>query len=79
MATKDEIIERQQKTSFLLGVCVFAMIVICVLILVNIPSSNNQITSDNRTVMLGNCIFPLKLYNNMTALQIENASIICYK
>jgi hypothetical protein len=48
-------------------------------------SNNNSTTPTNyttipaNTIRIGNCIFPLKLYNNMTAPQIENATLICYK
>ena len=46
------------------------------------PNSNtpsNYTTIPTNSIKIGNCIFPLKLYNNMTAPQIENATLICYK
>ena len=39
----------------------------------------NYTTIPANSIRIGNCIFPLKLYNNMTAPQIENATLICYK
>jgi hypothetical protein len=39
----------------------------------------NYTTMPTNSIRIGNCIFPLKLYNNMTAPQIENATLICYK
>ena len=44
----------------------------------SIPVSNFSTMASN-FIKIGNCIFPLKLYNNMTAPQIENATLICYK
>ena len=58
----------------LLIVCALALVVIIGLILLI-----NALPPNTTTITLGNCIFPLKLYNNMTASQIENATLICYK
>jgi hypothetical protein len=58
----------------LLIVCAIAFVVIIGLILLAKALSVNT-----QTITMGNCIFPLKLYNNMTAQQIENATLICYK
>ena len=45
----------------------------------NSTTPTNYTTIPANSIRIGNCIFPLKLYNNMTAPQIENATLICYK
>jgi hypothetical protein len=45
----------------------------------NSTTPTNYTTMPSNSIKIGNCIFPLKLYNNMTAPQIENATLICYK
>ena len=64
---------------------IFSIILFALGITIPIPfSTHNSTTPSNYTtipansIRIGNCIFPLKLYNNMTAPQIENATLICY-
>lgn len=54
----------------------------CGLVLVLIVLSLSTINANppnNNVITMGNCLFPLKLYDNMTVSQIENATLICYK
>ena len=54
--------------------------IICGLVLIVLSLSTIKANPPNNNVVtMGNCLFPLKLYDNMTVSQIENATLICYK
>ena len=67
--------------AFIFGIIALGLGIIPIIHLsINNPSTpSNYTTIPTNSIKIGNCIFPLKLYNNMTAPQIENATLICYK
>ena len=62
----------------ILFVALIAVLVLLLMVLVEVIVYLPNFNQSN-LITVGNCAFPLKVYNNMTTTQIENASIACYK